>query len=106
MPKYMLKCRYTTEGLKGLREDGGTGRREAIIASLGSLGGKLEGLYFAFGEDDAFVVVDLPDNVAAATAAMAVAASGALRLQTIPLLTPEEMDKAVKQKVTYRPPGR
>ncbi len=70
----------------------------------GFVGRQARRALFRFGEDDAFVVVDLPDNVAAATAA--VAASGALRLQTIPLLTPEEVDKAVKQKVTYRPSGR
>ena len=30
-----------------------------------SAGGKLESFYFAFGATDAYVIVDLPDNVAA-----------------------------------------
>jgi hypothetical protein len=50
------------------------------------------------------VVVDLPDNVAAAVAT-AVAATGAVSIKTTVLLTPEEVDAAAKVDVSYRPPG-
>lgn len=106
MPRYLLKGRYTPQGLKGLQEDGGTRRRETVVSSLNSIGGKLEAMYFAMGEDDVFVIVEAPDNAAMAAIGIAVGATGAVQLQTVALLTPEEVDKAVKQQVTYRPPGR
>jgi len=61
----------------------------------------------AFGPDDVLLIADLPDNVAAAALASAVGASGALKsYQTVALLTAEEMDRAGKMTVDYRPPGR
>jgi uncharacterized protein with GYD domain len=106
MPKYLLRCRYTADGWRGLKEDGGTRRKERLVESVNSLGGELEALYFALGEDDAFIVVDAPDNSSVAAAAIAVAATGAAHIRTTALLTPEEVDEAVKRKVNYRPPGR
>lgn len=70
------------------------------------LGGTVEAFYFAFGESDAYVIADLPDNVSAAAVASAVGASGALsNYETVVLLTPAEIDEAVKKAVSYRPPG-
>ena len=61
----------------------------------------------AFGPDDVLLIADLPDNVAAAALASAVGASGALKsYETVALLTAEEMDRAAKMTVDYRPPGR
>jgi uncharacterized protein with GYD domain len=70
-----------------------------------SLGGKLESFHFAFGDADAYVLVDLPDNEAAAAVALAVNAAGAVRTKTTVLLTPDEVDAAAKLSVGYRPPG-
>lgn len=106
MPKYLLKCRYTAEGLKGLMQDGGTSRREAVSNVFNSLGGKLEAMYYAMGDDDAIIIADLPDNLSVAAGTIAAMASGTLQIKTVPLLTPEEIDKAMKQKVSFRPPGR
>jgi uncharacterized protein with GYD domain len=78
---------------------------EAARVAVSSLGGTVESFYFAFGEDDAYITVDLPDNVAAAALGVAVCASGMVDVRTIVLLTPEEMDRAAKVKVTYRAPG-
>ena len=50
MPKYLVQANYTTEGAKSFARDGGTGRREAIAKMAESVGGKLETLYFAFGD--------------------------------------------------------
>jgi uncharacterized protein with GYD domain len=68
-------------------------------------GGKLEGFYFAYGEDDVYVIMDFPDAVSGAAVSLTVNASGAVRLSTVPLLTPEEMDAASKKSIPYRPPG-
>lgn len=105
MPKYLAQASYTAEGMKGLFEYGGTKRREAVGELAESLGGTVEAFYYAFGDDDVFVIFDLPDNVNASTATMVVNASGAARVKMTVLLTPEEIDQATKKSVTYFPPG-
>ena len=106
MPKYLLTANYVGEGLKGLLKEGGTGRKDAIEKLVKSVGGTLEGIYYAFGETDVFVLVDLPDNASVASLSMVVNASGAANAKTIVLMTPEEMDEAAKKTVEYRPPGQ
>lgn len=106
MPKYLLQVSYTSEGAKGLLKDGGTRRRAAAQAAIESLGGKLETMYYAFGDDDAFVIMDLPDAASAASVSITVGASGALTSKTTVLLTPEDIDAAVKKSTAYTPPGR
>jgi uncharacterized protein with GYD domain len=105
MPRYLWKASYTTEGVKGVIKDGGTGRRESVQKLIESVGGKMEAFYFAFGDADVYVIADLPDNTSAAAAAITVNGSGAVELQTSLLLTPEEVDAAAKQSADYRPPG-
>jgi uncharacterized protein with GYD domain len=105
MAKYLFTARYQTKGIEGLRKDGGSARRQAASEAAGSVGGKLETFYFAFGEDDVFGVVDLPDVASAAAFSLAINAPGAVALKLTPLILPEEMDAAAKKKVTYRPPG-
>jgi uncharacterized protein with GYD domain len=105
MPKYLFETSYTLEGLKGVQQEGGSGRRDAAAQVAESVGGTLESFHFAFGERDAFIIVDLPDNEAAAAAALTVGASGAVTTKTTVLLTPEEVDSAAKRSVDYRPPG-
>src|SRR5215468_2908527 len=100
MPKYLFEARYSSEGAVGLAKEGGTGRRDAVKKHLDELGGKLESIYFAFGD------VDLPDNVSAAALSLAVNESGLVATKAIVLLTPEEMDKASKKKVHFRGPGK
>jgi uncharacterized protein with GYD domain len=105
MPKYLIEASYTPEGVKGVQSAGGTSRRDAVSHMAEALGGALESFYFGFGDADAYVVVELPDNQAAAAVALAVNASGGATAKTTVLLTPEEVDAAAKQSVDYRPPG-
>jgi uncharacterized protein with GYD domain len=105
MPRYLVQGKYTQEGLKGLMQDGGSGRKAAVQKAVKSLGGKLEGFYFALGDADVYVIAELPDAVAAATISMAAAASGAVTLSTRELLTPADMDAAIEKSVSYRSPG-
>lgn len=105
MPKYMIIASYTSAGTEGLRSKGGSSRRDAVAGAIEGLGGKLESFYFSFGEDDAYVAVDLPDNEAAAAVALTVNATGAVSVKTAVLLTPEQLDEASKRAVDYRPPG-
>jgi uncharacterized protein with GYD domain len=106
MPKYLIKASYTAEGAKGLLKDGGSKRREMAEQALKSAGGKMEAFYFAFGGTDAFVIVDAPDHASVSAASLAINASGAVRTETVVLITPEEIDQAVKKSVKYRAPGR
>jgi uncharacterized protein with GYD domain len=105
MPKFMIKASYTAEGARGLLKEGGTARRAAVQKIIEGIGGKVEAFYFAYGEDDAYVITDLPDAASGLAVSLAVNASGAVRLSTIPLITPEEIDAAAKKSVQYRAPG-
>ncbi|HEV8575232.1 MAG TPA: GYD domain-containing protein [Dehalococcoidia bacterium] len=105
MAKYMIQANYTSEGLKGLLKDGGSGRRKAVDSLLASVGGKVESFYYGFGDVDAFVIVDVPDNVTAAAVALTVGASGAVSIKTTVLMTVEEVDQATKKSPAYRAPG-
>ena len=105
MPKFLVKANYTADGAKGIIREGGSGRRAAIDKALQAVGGRMEAFYFAFGDVDAYVIADLPDNATAAAVALAVGQAGLASTQTIVLLTPEEVDAASKKAVPYRPPG-
>lgn len=106
MPKYLIHASYTAEGLKGLQKDKASGRKAAISAAIETLGGKLETLYFAFGDDDVIAILDMPDNVSASALSLAVSSSGLVRTKTVPLLTVEETDKALSKTISYKAPGR
>ena len=103
--KFLVKASYTVEGVKGVQSAGGVSRREAVARMAEGLGGSLESFYFAFGDTDAYVVLDLPDNRTAAAASIAVNATGAAACEVIVLLTPEDVDEAARMSVDYRPPG-
>ena len=106
MAKYLLQVSYSPEGTKGLLKDGGSKRRESARAAISSVGGSLESMYYAFGDHDAFVIVDAPDTASIVAASLAINASGAVAIKTTVLITPEEVDAATKKSASYTPPGR
>ncbi|WP_190812512.1 GYD domain-containing protein [Saccharopolyspora pogona] len=103
--KYLVRATYTAEGVRGLQKKGGTARVEAVRNAVAKLGGEVESFYFAFGDYDTYVVVDLPDNASAASLGLAVSGSGGARTGTVVLLTPAEVDEAVSKEFDYRAPG-
>jgi len=105
MPKFLFEASYTLDGVKGVQREGGSGRRDAVASVAESVGGRLESFHFAFGDRDAIVICDLPDNESAAAIALTVNATGGAMVRTVVLLTPEEVDEAAKRSVEYRPPG-
>ena len=105
MPKFLIKGKYNAEGLRGLKKDKASGREKAIAASCKSLGGKLDAVYYALGDADIFVVVDMPSHVHVSSFCVAAGAGGLVSTSTVPLLTVAEMDKALGEDVTYRKPG-
>ena len=66
MPKYLVEGRYTSDGLRGLVQEGASMRRADIAKMIESAGGKLEALYFAFGDADFYIIFDVADNISAA----------------------------------------
>ncbi|MFE9644809.1 GYD domain-containing protein [Streptomyces sp. NPDC006365] len=105
MSKYLFKVKLTVDGLQGLLKEGGTARREVVDRMVQSLGGRVESMYWAFGDEDAYVTVDLPTNTSAAAMGLITSAAGGVRTSTVVLLSPDEIDEAVRQKVEYRAPG-
>ena len=106
MPKYLSLGSYTVDGIRGVLQEGGTGRRKAVQAAIEAMGGKMEAYYFAFGEHDVVVISDLPDNVTAAALAIGIGSTGTVSLKTTVLITPEELDQATKKTVAFRAAGR
>jgi len=94
-----------TEGLRGLMAEGGSKRVEAAKQAFGSVGGSLEAFYFAFGDNDFYIIVDLPDNVSTTAVTLAGNVSGTFSIKTVVLLTPEEIDRAVRKSVDFRHPA-
>jgi len=106
MAKYLVTGSYTSEGLKGLLKEGGSGRRKAVEAAVKAMGGHLEAYYFAFGDNDVFTIVDVPDNVTAAALAIGISSTGTVGTKTTVLLTAEEIDQAAKKTLSFRPAGQ
>ena len=105
MPKYLLEVNYTLDGIKGVVAKGGSARKAAASAAAKSAGGKVDSFYFAFGGTDVYCVVDMPDNEAAAALALTVSAGGGAKVNTVVLLTTDEVDAATSKDVKYKPPG-
>ncbi len=105
MAKYLIRASYNVEGTKGLLKEGGSSRRAAVGQMIEELGGNLENFYYAFGDSDVFLIADLPDATTAAAISLVVNSTGAVRVSTTPLITPEEIDEASKKSISYRSPG-
>ena len=105
MPKYLLKVKYTSEGVKGLLKDGGSKRRQAATEAVKSVGGHMESFYYAFGATDVFAKGDVPDHASMSAAALTIGSTGAVTVETVVLITPEEIDQATKKAVVYKAPG-
>ena len=107
MPLYLTRFSYTPETWARLvnnPED----RREAATAYIESVGGKLQGFWYAFGSHDGFNLWEAPDNVSMAAVALAIGSGGALSsIETTVLLSVDETLDALRRagSVGYRSPG-
>ena len=105
MPKYLITVRYEADGAKGLIKAGGTTRTEVIRSLIQGLGGTMEAFYYSFGEADAYLIVDVPEQSDALALSLAVNASGAVHSSATPLIPASEVDAAAKKVPAYRAPG-
>jgi uncharacterized protein with GYD domain len=99
MPHFLIKGKYTTDSIKAMIANPHD-RKKAAAAGIEAVGGKLHSFYFAFGPDDVYVVFEAPDAIAAAAISVAVAGSGSLAVETVPLLTMDEATAALKRAPT------
>jgi uncharacterized protein with GYD domain len=107
MAFYLTRFSYTPETWARLTKNP-EDRREAARTYIESVGGKLHGFWYAFGEYDGYNLWEAPDGVSMAAVAIAIGSGGALsKIETTPLLTVEETLDALgrAQAVAYRPPG-
>lgn len=103
MARYLLQIQYTSEGLRSILTDGEARRVSVLSGLIRKFGGGVEAFYYALGEVDAFIILNLPDNVDASAFSIAVNASGIARARTTALLTQEEMEQATQRARDYKP---
>jgi uncharacterized protein with GYD domain len=105
---YLIRFGYTPEAWSALIENP-QDRRDMLASRIfGTFGGRLHGFWYAFGDEDGYALVELPDNVSAAAAAVAVVSTGSFRsLETTVLLTADEMVLAIEKSAefAYSKPG-
>lgn len=107
MAAFLYLGKYTAEGLKGLAAEGGTARRAATESFFASMGGTVREYWFAVGEYDFVLIVDLPDDAAGLIAPIVTGSSGTVRVLTVPLISSEQIDE-VCDRITsgsFRPAG-
>jgi uncharacterized protein with GYD domain len=106
MPRFLIIGRYAAEGARGLMSAGGSARRTAVEKAVSGLGGRIETFDFAFGEDDIYTIVDMPNAESLAALTLTVGSSGAVHVRTVVLMTPDQLDRAAELKPDYAAPGR
>ena len=107
MPLYLTRFSYTSETWAKLIQNP-EDRRAAAKEYIESVGGKLHGFWYAFGDHDGYNLWEAPDNVSMAAIALAIGSGGALSsIQTTVLLSVEETLSALSQasSIKYRAPG-
>jgi uncharacterized protein with GYD domain len=105
MPHYLIQVAYNSRGVAALVNEP-QDRIEKVRPAIEALGGRLECAYYAFGEHDIVLTVEMPDNTKAAAMALAVGAGGAVSdYKTTVLLTPEEAVQAMRDAAesVYQP---
>lgn len=105
MVKYFVEGTYTAEGTKGLIKEGGSNRLAAYAKACESVGGKVEAFYFVSGENKTVSIVNAPDKISAHSLLLLTISTGTATVKITELLTPAEVDAAVKKHPSYRPAG-
>lgn len=106
MVKFLVCGNYIGDGIQGLLSEGGSSRVSVIEKLASSLGGKVECVYYAFGEYDIYGILDMPDNASMAAFALKATSSGRVALKSVALMTAAEVDEAAKKHSEYRAPGK
>ena len=107
MPHYLIQAGYTSEAW-ATQTRNPQNAIDRLRPAIEGLGGRIESVFYAFGEYDIVAIIQFPDNVSAGAFAVAGAAGGAAKtFKTTPLLTLEEGMEMMRRAAGtgYRPPG-
>ncbi|MCH8062776.1 MAG: GYD domain-containing protein [Chloroflexi bacterium] len=107
MSKYLFQLAYTGDAWTAQVKNPQSALNRATTV-IESLSGKIESLYYAFGEYDLIIITDMPSDVNAAAVSLAVSAGGAVKsMQTTPLMEVDEGLAAMRAAATatYSPPS-
>jgi uncharacterized protein with GYD domain len=102
MPRYLIQAQYTQDGFHKIAEEGEQRRVSVLGGLIRNFGGAVEAFYYALGEVDAYIIINLPDNVNASAFSIAANASGIVKVRTTVLLTQEEMEQATQRAKEYK----
>ena len=102
MARFLIQATYTQEGLRKIVEEGEASRAAVLSGLIRRFGGGVEAFYYALGETDVFIILNLPDHVNASAFSIAANASGIARVRTTVLLTPEEMEQATQRAREFK----
>ena len=107
MGRYLIKAQLKPEAMASIIQNP-QDREEALRPVFEAMGGSLEKYYFAVGENNVYVLAEIPDHTSAEAITMAVLASGAIAsTKATALLTAQEAIDAMKKAgdIVYKPPA-
>ena len=93
MPKYVVLCNYTEQGIRHVKD--GPQRVRGISSAFDAAGAKVEAWYLTMGAYDIVAVLDIPDDETAARLLLAMGAQGNVRSQTLRAFPLEEFEQIV-----------
>lgn len=102
MPKFLIQASYTADGLRALKKEHPLNRMAAVKEMVSSIGGKMDAMYWALGEDEAVLIFDLPNSETAAALSIHVGAAGLVRTKTTRLLNLKDMEDALSKEIQYK----
>jgi uncharacterized protein with GYD domain len=108
MALYLYQAAYTPESWAAMIANPGPRPVDIGRSISEQIGGRVIGVWFAFGEYDIVAVLEAPDNVNMAAAALKLASGGALTAaKTTPLLSIEDGIEAMQKagSLDYSPPS-
>jgi uncharacterized protein with GYD domain len=97
MTHYLIQASYTSQAIAAMVKNP-QDRADAVRPMIERAGGKLHGLWFAFGESDIVAIAEMPDDVSAAAISMAIGATGAMsNYRSTPLMSSGEAVEAMRK---------
>ena len=105
MPRYLVRFGLTPEYIDGVLRAGFQAREQYSRGLVERHGGTLEATYWAHGEHDLYMVIDMPDATTANALLLGAARSGLYRTTTTSVFTSAEMDESAKTVAEIRQPG-
>jgi len=90
MPTYIFLCKFTAEGIKGVKE--GPQRRQRAREVIEQLGGRAIGNWLTQGRYDVIWIAEFPDEASASAFALSTGMAGRLTTETLRAYTPKETE--------------